>query len=118
MVASVAPFSLGSGTGGLQPLAGQHLRVLWSCLLAIVRRPAARAEGQGLRPGRVVRLASASGLLMTLLFVLRSAFPIIGVKSRLGYSAKIVAVLAGANALGLLVYRAGRARASGTLLAG
>ena len=80
--------------------------------------PLLAPKDRGLRPGRVVRLASASGLLMTLLFVLRSAFPIIGVKSRLGYSAKIVAVLAGANALGLLVYRAGRARASGTLLAG
>jgi hypothetical protein len=54
-----------------------------------------------------LRFAAASGFLVTLLFVLLSIFPIISVKSAPAYAIKTAAVLIGANALGLLLYRLG-----------
>jgi amino acid transporter len=60
----------------------------------------------GIRPGLLLRIAAASGFLVTLLFVLLSVFPIIHVESQLAYSVKTVAVVIGANVIALLIYRA------------
>jgi amino acid transporter len=59
----------------------------------------------GIRPGPLLRLAAASGFIVTLLFVLLSVFPIIHVESQLAYNVKTVAVIIGANVIGLLIYR-------------
>jgi glutamate:GABA antiporter len=62
----------------------------------------------GLRPGFWLRIAAASGLLVTLLFVLLSIFPIIPVESQAAYIVKTVCVVLGANAFAVLLYRVGR----------
>ena len=71
----------------------------------------------GLRPGPWLRVAAVSGLLVTLLFVLLSIFPIIPVESQLTYILKTIFVTLGANTFAVVLYRAGR-RASAPRLAG
>jgi amino acid transporter len=75
--------------------------------LALFAIPLFAHKERGIRPGLWLRFAAASGLLVTLLFVLLSIFPIISVKSESAYAIKTAAVLIGANALGLLLYRLG-----------
>jgi amino acid transporter len=65
----------------------------------------------GLRPGFWLRSASASGFLVTLLFVVLCVFPIISVASATAYTLKTVFVVVGANAFALLLYFANRRRA-------
>jgi len=69
-----------------------------------------KEECRGLRPRLWVRIAAASGLLVTLLFVALSIFPIIDVDSSWRYSLKIAGVVLGANPLGRMVYRAASGR--------
>jgi amino acid transporter len=78
--------------------------------LALFAIPLLARKERGIRPRLWLRLTSSSGFLMTLLFVVLSAFPIIEVRSRWLYSMKTVCVVAGANALGVLVYRIGKRR--------
>lgn len=66
------------------------------------------ARKRDLRPRPLLRIAAASGFLVTLLFVILSIFPIIRVESESNYSWKIAAVVLGANLLGWLIYRAGQ----------
>ena len=75
--------------------------------LALFAIPLFARKEPGIRPGLWLRLAAASGLLITLVFVLLSVFPIISVKSESAYAIKTAAVLIIANALGLLLYRLG-----------
>src|SRR6266550_3300130 len=75
--------------------------------LALFAIPLLARKERGIRPGWWLRFAAASGFLVTLLFVLLSIFPIISVKSESAYAIKTAAVLIGANALGLLLYRLG-----------
>jgi amino acid transporter len=76
--------------------------------LALFAIPIFSRKDRGLRPGLWIRLGAVSGLLVTLLSVLLSVFPIIDVKSSWRYSAKIAGVVLGANLLGWMVYRAGQ----------
>jgi len=76
--------------------------------LALFAIPIFSPKGRGLRPPLWVRLAAASGLLVTLLFVVLSIFPVIDVDSSWRYSLKIAGVVLGANLLGWMIYRAGR----------
>jgi amino acid transporter len=69
--------------------------------------PLFSAKEKGLRPGQWLRIGSASGFLVTLLFVVLSVLPVIPVASKLRYSLKIALVVLGANFLGWLIYRAG-----------
>lgn len=78
--------------------------------LALFAIPLLSPKERGLRPRWWLRLAAASGLLVTLLFVALSIFPIIEVESSSHYSLKIVAVALGVNFVGLLIYRDGRQR--------
>src|SRR5947207_2850233 len=81
--------------------------------LALFAIPLLARKERGIRPGLWLRFAAASGFLVTLLFVLLSIFPIISVKSESAYAIKTAAVLIGAEALGLLLYRLGsRGRSS------
>jgi amino acid transporter len=76
--------------------------------LALFAIPIFSPKTRGLRPPLWVRLAAASGLLVTLLFVVLSIFPVIDVDNSWRYSLKIAGVVMGANLLGWMVYRAGQ----------
>jgi amino acid transporter len=81
--------------------------------LALFAIPLFARKDRGIRPGLWLQLAAASGLLVTLLFVLLSVFPIISVKSESAYAIKTAAVLTGANVFGFLLYRFGRSTRPG-----
>ena len=70
--------------------------------------PLFSAKEKGLRPGAWLQIASASGFLMTLLFVSLSVLPVIPVASACAYAMKIAFVVLGANFLGWMIYRAGQ----------
>lgn len=76
--------------------------------LALFSIPLFAPKQSGIRPRLALRVAAASGLLVTLLFVGLSIFPVIDVASSWRYSVKIAAVVLGANLLGWMIYRAGR----------
>jgi glutamate:GABA antiporter len=76
--------------------------------IALFAIPLFSSKERGLRPRWWVRVAAASGLLVTLLFVALSIFPIIDVDSSWRYSLKIAGVVLGANFLGWMIYRAGQ----------
>lgn len=68
---------------------------------------------RGEKPGWGVRLAAASGLLMTLLFVVMSVFPIVQVDNAGLFAVKLIAVIGGLQCAGALYYwRARRAFAA------
>jgi len=79
--------------------------------LALFAIPILAPKNRGLRPGIWLRCAAASGLLMTLLYVVLSVFPIIDVENSWRYSVKIAAVVLGANMFGWMIYRAGQRKA-------
>ncbi len=56
------------------------------------------------RPSLWLRIACASGFLMTLLYVVVSVFPIIEVESRGSFAFKIAGVIVGANVLGASIF--------------
>jgi glutamate:GABA antiporter len=76
--------------------------------LALFAIPLFARKERGIRPALWLRFAAGSGFLMTLLFVLLSAFPIIEVRSHWLYSIKITCIVAGANAFGVLLYQLGK----------
>ncbi|HMJ05647.1 MAG TPA: APC family permease [Chthoniobacterales bacterium] len=61
-----------------------------------------------------LRLAAASGFLMTLLYVVLSVFPIIAVQSNFAFTLKITAVISGANLLGAGIFLAAKAKRART----
>lgn len=83
--------------------------------LALFAIPLLAPKNRGIRPGLALRAAAASGLLVTLLFVLLSIFPVIHVESQSRYSLKIAAVVLGANFLGWMIYRAGQRKRDRTI---
>jgi len=76
--------------------------------LAMFAIPLFAAKAKGIRPALWLRVLAAFGLLVTLIFVALSIFPIVDVASKWGYSAKIAGVVLGANLLGWAIYRAGQ----------
>ncbi|HEY3934956.1 MAG TPA: APC family permease [Gemmatimonadales bacterium] len=62
------------------------------------------------RPSPLLRLASLSGLLMTLLYVGLSLFPIIDVQSVVGFALKILVVIVALNLVGVGILVAARRR--------
>lgn len=80
--------------------------------LALFAIPLFARKDSGIRPGPALRVAAASGLLVTLLFVILSIFPIIRVESESRYSWKIAAVVLGSNLLGWMIYRVGQRKAA------
>jgi len=72
--------------------------------LALFAIPLFASKSALLRGPLWMKILAASGLLLTLLFVLLSVFPIIPVASQSAYTAKTIAVLALANLAGLLLY--------------
>jgi amino acid transporter len=72
--------------------------------LAMFAIPLVSRKELGLRPGFWLRLAAASGFLVTLLFVVLCVSPIISVTSVSAYTLKTVCVVVGANAFALALY--------------
>jgi glutamate:GABA antiporter len=72
--------------------------------LAMFLLPLISRKELGLRPGFWLRLASACGFLVTLLFVVLSIFPIISVTSVTAYTLKTVSVVVGANVFAVVLY--------------
>jgi amino acid transporter len=81
--------------------------------LALFAIPLLAAKATGIRPRFALRVAAASGFVVTLLFVALSIFPIIHVESESRYSLKIAGVVVGANLLGWMIYRAGQRKRPG-----
>jgi amino acid transporter len=80
--------------------------------IALFAIPIFSRKQRGLRPRLWIRVAAASGLLVTLLFVVLSIFPVIDVDSSWRYSLKIAGVVLGANLIGWMIYRAGQRKAT------
>ncbi len=66
------------------------------------------------RPSVWLRLASASGFLMTLLYVGLSVFPIVKVDSPLAFAIKITAVIVAANIIGAAIFLLAERRRNAT----
>jgi amino acid transporter len=79
--------------------------------LALFAIPVLARKRTGIRARWGLRVAAISGFLVTLLFVLLSAFPIVEVRSRSAYTLKTVCVIFGANAFAVLLYLVSRRRA-------
>ena len=65
-----------------------------------------------------VKIASASGLLMTLLYIVLSIFPIIEVASRAAFTAKISSVVIAGNLIGISIYAIAEIRRQALMRAG
>jgi hypothetical protein len=57
-----------------------------------------------------LKIASGSGCLVSLVYIVLTAFPIIDVTSRLSFAAKIIAVPFVANAIGATIFLLGKKR--------
>lgn len=110
--------ALAMGTAALLGVGSQEafqLLVNWAftfygfAYLAMFAIPLLAPKDRGIRPAVGVRFAAASGLLFTLLFVVLSVFPVM-LASRSAYAIKMAAVILGANALGLSIYRVGSSK--------
>jgi glutamate:GABA antiporter len=73
--------------------------------IALFAIPLFALRNRAPRPAIGLRALSLSGLLVTLLFLALSVFPIIPVVSESAYTIKTALALLGANALGFLLYR-------------
>jgi hypothetical protein len=78
--------------------------------LALFAIPLFAARRIGLRAPLWLRVASASGLLVSLLFIALTVFPIVEVVSPLAFAAKLVAVSLACNLAGAALFRLGRRR--------
>jgi amino acid transporter len=72
--------------------------------LVMFALPLVGLRGEVARPPIWLKLASASGLLMTILYVALSIIPIIKVESRLAFAAKITGVVVAANLIGAAIF--------------
>ena len=110
-VALAASIAVLAGAGNQEAFV---LLQIWSwsfyglAYLAMFAIPLFSAKEKGIRPAVWLRVLAASGMLVTLLFVLLSVFPIVEVESRMAYSLKIALVVLGANVVGWMIYRAGQ----------
>jgi len=104
---------------GVGPQESYELLLTWSftfygiAYIALFAIPIFSPKARGLRPRLGTRIAAASGLLVTLLFVALSIFPIIDVDSSWHYSLKIAGVVLGANLAGWITYRTGQNQNNG-----
>jgi glutamate:GABA antiporter len=80
--------------------------------LALFAIPLLARRKLDIRPGLWLRIASVSGFLITVLYILLSVFPIVDVQSSWEYSTKTAIALLGCNALGIVFYRWGQKKAA------
>jgi len=72
--------------------------------LAMFALPLVRGRKLGVQPRLWVKIAACSGFVVTLLFVVLSIFPVIDVPNPASYAWKTIAVVAGLNAIGGVLY--------------
>jgi amino acid transporter len=101
---------------GVRDLEAFSMLQIWSftfyglAYIALFAIPIFAKKDSGLRSGLWLKLAAASGLLLTLLFVGLSVFPVVDVVNPVGYAAKTIAVLVGANCIALALFYRRRRR--------
>src|SRR5262245_38814791 len=86
----------------LQNAAGSFYAITYLVMFAI---PIYGLRGVKPRPPLWLIIASGSGFLMTLLYIIVSVFPIVQVKSRASFTAKVSCVIIAANIFGAAIYR-------------
>jgi hypothetical protein len=64
------------------------------------------------RPPLSLWIAALSGFLMTLLFIVFSMIPVVPVASRIMFTAKILGMMIGATAIGVMIYGTAALRTS------
>src|SRR5215813_122572 len=98
----------------LQNAAGSFYAITYLVMFAI---PIIGLRGVKPRPPLWLKIASGSGFLMTLLYVVVSVFPIVEVKNRLTFMIKVGGVIIAANIIGAAIFlfaeKRRRARAAG-----
>ncbi|MEK6303000.1 MAG: APC family permease [Acidobacteriota bacterium] len=109
----IGAMTLAVGLVGLIGVGEQEaFQLLWNAsgifyaltYLVMFAIPLVGAKGTSGRAPFWLKLASASGLLMTLLYVTLSILPVIKVESPVAFAAKISAVIVGANLIGAAVF--------------
>jgi amino acid transporter len=101
---------------GVRELEAFSMLQIWSftfyglAYLALFAIPLFAKRESKLRSGPLLRVAAASGLTLTLLFVALSILPVVDVVNPVRYAAKTVAVLAGANCIALALFYGQRRR--------
>jgi amino acid transporter len=88
--------------------AGVFYAVIYMVLFAI---PIVAMKRFGAKAPLWLKVASASGFLVSVIYAFFTVFPIIDVSSRLMFALKIIAVVVAANAIGAVLYALGRKRA-------
>src|SRR5437667_5646778 len=81
--------------------AGVFYALIYMVLFAI---PMVAMKRFGARAPWWLKVASASGFLMSVIYAFFTVFPIIEVQSRALFAAKIIAVVVGANVIGVTIY--------------
>ena len=96
----------------LQNAAGSFYALSYLVMFAL---PLFGLKGVEPRPPLLLKIAALSGLVMTLLYVVLSTFPIVKVESRASFATKIAGVILLANGVGttFFFFAAGRRRAEG-----
>jgi amino acid transporter len=89
-------------------VAGAFYALIYMVLFAI---PIVAMKRFGVKAPLWLKLASASGFLVSVIYTFFTVFPIIAVRSRLAFAAKIIAVVVLANAIGALIFQAGKKKA-------
>jgi amino acid transporter len=87
------------------------------CYLALFAIPIVGGRRLGVRPPLWLKLASAAGFGVTLLYSVLSIFPIVDVASWTVFAAKIIGTLVAANLVGVAIYELGRRRARSLVIA-
>jgi len=101
---------------GVRELEAFSMLQIWSftfyglAYVALFAIPIFAKKESRLRSGLVLKFAAASGLLLTLLFVGLSVFPVVDVVNPVRYAAKTITVLLGANCIALALFYRQRRR--------
>ncbi len=90
--------NLGVGAQEAYQLASNAAIICWALTYLVMFAIPLVARGE--KPSLVVRVAAASGFLMTLLYVILSIFPVIDVKNAASFTVKVSGVVIGINAGG------------------
>ncbi len=94
--------NLGTGNQEAFQLLSNAGGICYACVYVVMFAIPLVARGE--RPSLMVRIAAASGFLMTLLYVVLSIFPIIDVKDPWSFTAKIVGTVAAIQCVGAAYY--------------
>jgi amino acid transporter len=89
-------------------VAGAFYALIYMVLFAI---PMVAMKRFGVKAPLWLKLASVSGFLVSVVYTFFTLFPIIDVRSRLAFAAKIIVVVVLANGIGAMIFLAGRKKA-------